>query len=81
MNFDVTSTANIGRAAVVPAIRDTDHEALGVVSRDSGRADDSAEEFGVAHRYDSSDEPLADGDIDAVSESTETGETVAVAEV
>jgi predicted dehydrogenase len=66
MNFGVLSTANIGRAAVVPAIRDTDHDLLAVASRDSERAESFADEFGIPRAYGSYDELLADDDLDAV---------------
>ncbi|MFC4448456.1 Gfo/Idh/MocA family protein [Halorussus aquaticus] len=66
MKFGVISTANIGRSAVVPAIRDTDHEVLAVASRDSERAAAFAEEFGIARSYDSYEGLLEDDDLDAV---------------
>ncbi|MFC7081884.1 Gfo/Idh/MocA family protein [Halorussus caseinilyticus] len=66
MNFGVISTANIGRAAVVPAIRATDHDVLAVASRDPESADAFADAFGVPRAYGSYDELLADDDVDAV---------------
>jgi predicted dehydrogenase len=66
MNFGVLSTANIGRAAVVPAIRATDHDVLAVTSRDADRAEAFGEEFGIPRTYGSYDELLADADLDAV---------------
>ncbi|NEU58585.1 Gfo/Idh/MocA family protein [Halorussus sp. MSC15.2] len=66
MKFGVISTANIGRSAVVPAIRATDHEVLAVASRDSERADAFAEEFGIARSYGSYENLLEDDDLDAV---------------
>ncbi|WP_135854705.1 Gfo/Idh/MocA family protein [Halorussus salinus] len=66
MNFGVLSTANIGRAAVVPAIRETDHDLLAVASRDEEAADAFADEFGIPRAYGSYEELLADDELDAV---------------
>ncbi|UPW01813.1 Gfo/Idh/MocA family oxidoreductase [Halorussus gelatinilyticus] len=66
MNFGVLSTANIGRAAVVPAIRNTDHDLLAVASRDAASADAFADEFGIPRAYGSYEELLADDELDAV---------------
>ena len=66
MNFGVLSTANIGRAAVVPAIRETDHDLLAVASRDADSAEAFADEFGIPRAYGSYDELLADDELDAV---------------
>ncbi|WP_137286689.1 Gfo/Idh/MocA family protein [Halorussus salinisoli] len=66
MNFGIISTANIGRVAVVPAIRDTDHEVLAVASRDGDSAEAFAEQFDIPRAYGSYDELLTDGDLDAV---------------
>jgi predicted dehydrogenase len=66
MNFGILSTANIGRAAVVPAIEATDHELLAVASRDGERAEAFADEFDIPRAYGSYGELLRDGDIDAV---------------
>ncbi|WP_135827221.1 Gfo/Idh/MocA family protein [Halorussus ruber] len=66
MNFGILSTANIGRAAVVPAIEATDHELLAVASRDGERAEEFADEFGIPRAYGTYGELLADEDLDAV---------------
>lgn len=66
MNFGVISTANIGRAAVVPAIRDTDHTVLAVASREVERAEEFAAEFEIPRAYGSYEALLADEDLDAV---------------
>ncbi|WP_128477001.1 Gfo/Idh/MocA family protein [Halorussus pelagicus] len=66
MNFGVVSTANIGRAAVVPAILDTDHDLLAVASREEDSAAAFADEFGIPRAYDSYDALLADDELDAV---------------
>jgi predicted dehydrogenase len=66
MNFGVISTANIARAAVAPAIEDSDHDLLAVASRDADRAEAFAEEFGVPRTYGSYEGLLADDDLDAV---------------
>jgi predicted dehydrogenase len=66
MNFGILSTANIGRAAVVPAIETTDHEVLAVASRDGERAESFAEEFGIPRTHDSYEDLLGDSDLDAI---------------
>jgi predicted dehydrogenase len=66
MNFGVLSTANIGRAAVIPAIQGTDHDVLAIASRDADRAEAFAAETGIPRSYGSYDELLADSDLDAV---------------
>ncbi len=66
MNFGVLSTANIGRAAVVPAIRETDHDLLAVASRDAASAEAFADEFGIPRAYGSYADLLADDELDAV---------------
>ncbi|WP_193570237.1 MULTISPECIES: hypothetical protein [Halorussus] len=70
MNFGVISTANIGRAAVVPAIQDTDHVVLAVASRDADAAAAFADDLGIPRAYGSYDELLA--------ESAKRGEPVSV---
>ncbi|WP_115864779.1 Gfo/Idh/MocA family protein [Halorussus litoreus] len=66
MNFGILSTANIGRAAVVPAIEATEHEVSAVASRERGRAEQFAEEFEIPRAYGSYEELLADDALDAV---------------
>ncbi|EMA44074.1 Gfo/Idh/MocA family protein [Halococcus saccharolyticus] len=66
MRFGILGTANIGRIAVLPAIRATDHEALAVASRDEERARAFADECDVPRAYGSYEALLADDDIEAV---------------
>jgi predicted dehydrogenase len=66
MNFGVLSTANIGRAAVIPAIQDSDHEVTAVASRDPDRAREFADEVGIDRAYGDYGDLLDDGDLDAV---------------
>jgi xylose dehydrogenase (NAD/NADP) len=66
MRFGVLSTANIGRAAVVPAIQDSDHELVAVASREPERARAFADEVGIDRAYGAYEDLLADEDLDAV---------------
>jgi predicted dehydrogenase len=66
MRFGVLSTANIGRAAVIPAIRRSEHEVVAVASRDPDRAREFADEMGIDRAYGSYGDLLDDGDLDAV---------------
>jgi xylose dehydrogenase (NAD/NADP) len=66
MQFGIVSTANIGRAAVVPAIQDSDHEVLAVASRDERTAKRMATEFAIPRAFEGYDALLADPDLDAV---------------
>ncbi|WP_232702319.1 Gfo/Idh/MocA family protein [Halobacterium wangiae] len=65
MQFGIISTANIGDVAVVPAIRDSDHEVRAVASRDADRAAAFADRHDIPETYDSY-EALLDADVDAV---------------
>ncbi|AHG04226.1 glucose-fructose oxidoreductase [Halobacterium sp. DL1] len=65
MQFGIISTANIGDLAVVPAIRDSEHEVRAVASRDADRAAAFADRHDIPERYDSYD-ALLGADIDAV---------------
>jgi predicted dehydrogenase len=66
MNFGVIGTANIARAALLPAIGKSDHRVLAIASRDQDRAESVAEEFDVPRAYGSYEALLADDDLDAV---------------
>jgi predicted dehydrogenase len=66
MQFGIISTANIGRAAIIPAIQSSEHEVLAVASRDEERARKFADECGIPRAYGSYEALLADSDIDGV---------------
>jgi xylose dehydrogenase (NAD/NADP) len=65
MQFGVISTANIADKAVVPAIRDSDHDVRAIASRSPDAAADFADRHGIPETYDSY-EALLDADVDAV---------------
>jgi len=67
LRWGVLSTANIGRAAVNPAIQaSSSGELLAVASRDSDTAEAFAAEHGIPRAYGSYEALLADSEIDAV---------------
>jgi len=67
LRWGVLSTANIGRAAVSPAIRASSNGTLvAVASRDDARARAFAEEHGIPRHYGSYEALLEDTEIDAV---------------
>jgi len=67
LRWGVLSTANIGRAAVNPAIQASRNgELLAVASRDTERARAFAENHGIPRAFGSYEELVADDDIDAV---------------
>ncbi len=67
VRWGVISTANIGRAAVNPAIQASSNgELVAVASRDGDRARAFAEAHGIPGAYGSYQALLEDGDIDAV---------------
>jgi xylose dehydrogenase (NAD/NADP) len=65
MQFGVLSTANIAGKAVVPAIRETDHEVRAVASRDGERASAFADKHDIPETYDDY-ASLLEADLDAV---------------
>ncbi|MFC3476869.1 Gfo/Idh/MocA family protein [Halobacterium litoreum] len=65
MQFGIISTAHIADAAVVPAIRDSDHEVRAVASRSADDAAAFADRHDIPESYGSYDE-LLDADVDAV---------------
>ncbi|MEJ2203187.1 MAG: Gfo/Idh/MocA family oxidoreductase [Gemmatimonadota bacterium] len=67
LRWGTLSTANIGRAAVNPAIQASRNgELLAVASRDAARAEAFGEEWGIPVRYGSYEQLLADERVDAV---------------
>lgn len=67
LRWGVISTANIGRAAVNPAIQASmNGELVAVASRDATRAEAFAEKWGIPRHYGSYEALLEDEDIDAV---------------
>ncbi len=67
LRWGVISTANIGRAAVNPAIRASSNgELLAVASREEERAREFAEKWDIARHYGSYDALLDDALLDAV---------------
>lgn len=65
MRFGILSTANIARSAVIPAIRESDHEVVAIASRDRSAAEAVGETFAIPDRYGAYAE-LFGADIDAV---------------
>jgi len=67
IRWGVISTANIGRAAVLPAIQASRNgELVAVASRDGAKAAEFAAQLGIPRSYGAYEELLAAADIDAV---------------
>lgn len=67
IRWGILSTANIARAAVIPAIQAAPNsEVVAVASRDAERAADFAGKLGIPRAYGSYDALLDDDDIDAI---------------
>ncbi len=67
LRWGILSTANIGREAVIPAIKAASNgTVVAVASRDVQHARDVATELAIPQHYGSYEELLADGGIDAV---------------
>jgi xylose dehydrogenase (NAD/NADP) len=67
VRWGVLSTANIGRAAVIPAIQASKNgQLIAVASRDLAKSESFAGRLGIPKAYGSYEELLEDGDIDAV---------------
>ncbi len=67
VRWGIIGTANIARAALIPAIKASRNGvALGVASRAEGRARAYANELGIERAYGSYEALLADPDIDAI---------------
>ena len=67
LRWGVIGIGNIVRTTMAPAmVAEPACELVAAVSRDQGRADDFAREFGARYAYTSYDEMLANPDVDAV---------------
>lgn len=67
IRWGILSTANIARAAVIPAIQAaTNNEVVAVASRNTERAQAFANKLGIPRAYDSYEALLDDADIDAI---------------
>jgi D-xylose 1-dehydrogenase (NADP+, D-xylono-1,5-lactone-forming) len=67
LRWGILSTANIGRAAVIPAIKEsTRGEVVAVASRESRRAEEFAAENGIPEAFGSYEELLEDEHVDAI---------------
>ena len=67
IRWGILSTANIGRAAVIPAIQESDGgEVLAVASREKGRAEDFAAANAIPNSFGSYAELVEDERIDAI---------------
>jgi xylose dehydrogenase (NAD/NADP) len=67
IRWGVISTANIGRAAVIPAIQASRNgELVAIAGRDAGKAEAFAAKLGIPRAYGSYEALLATEDIDAV---------------
>lgn len=67
IRWGVISTANIGRAAMIPALKDaTNGELVAVCSREMGRAREFADRLEIPRAYGNYEALLADPEIDAV---------------
>jgi D-xylose 1-dehydrogenase (NADP+, D-xylono-1,5-lactone-forming) len=66
VRFGILSTANINRKVIPGAQASPKVDVLGVASRDRGRAEAYAREWGIPRAYGSYEELLADPDIEAV---------------
>ena len=67
LSWGIISTANIGKWAVVPAIKASNNgEIVAVASRDQSKSEKFAAEFGIPRSYEGYDAILDDNEIDAV---------------
>lgn len=67
LRWGILSTANIGRAAVIPAIKEsTRGEVVAVASRENRRAEEFAAENGIPKAFGSYEELLEDEHVDAI---------------
>jgi xylose dehydrogenase (NAD/NADP) len=67
LRWGILSTANIGRAAVIPAIKEsTRGEVVAVASRENRRAEEFAAENGIPEAFGSYEELLEDEHVDAI---------------
>lgn len=66
VRWGILSTANIAKKSMVPAIHAADNAELVAVASISGKAKETAEEWGANSYYDSYEELLKDPEVDAV---------------
>ena len=66
MRFGVLGTAAIATSSVIPAIRSSEHGMTAIASRDQGRAETVAAEFGIPEAYGSYEELLSEAEVDGV---------------
>lgn len=67
VRWGILSTANIGMEKVVPAIQQSSHsEVVAIASRDLAKAQQAADQLGIAKAYGSYEALLADPEIDAI---------------
>lgn len=67
IRFGIISTAQIGRNELIPAMQNSEHcEVTAISSRSKSSAQKVADELGISKAYGSTEELLADPDIDAV---------------
>lgn len=67
VRWGILSTANIGMEKVIPAIQQSSHsEVVAIASRDLAKAQQAADQLGIAKAYGSYDALLADPEIDAI---------------
>jgi D-xylose 1-dehydrogenase (NADP+, D-xylono-1,5-lactone-forming) len=67
VRWGILSTADIGLRALIPAIRGSQRgEVIAISSRDSGRAQMVAKEYGIPRAHGSYEELIADPDVDAI---------------
>lgn len=67
VRWGILSTANIGMEKVIPAIQQSSHsEVVAIASRDLAKAQQAADQLGIAKAYGSYEALLADPEIDAI---------------
>jgi len=67
VRFGIISTAKIGIEKVIPALQRSEYcEVVAIGSRDSGKAEETAEKLGITRAYGAYEELLNDPDIDAL---------------
>ncbi|WP_280768089.1 Gfo/Idh/MocA family protein [Salipaludibacillus daqingensis] len=66
VRWGILSSANIAKKSMVPAIHDADNAELVAVASKSGKAKQTAEEWGAKKSYDTYEDLLNDPEIDAV---------------
>lgn len=67
LRWGILGSAGIAKRAFIPGVRNSQHgELVAIASRDLGKAQETAKEFGIPQSYGSYEELLADPSIDAV---------------